>query len=114
MPYSETTRVIAIRHGETAWNVDTRIQGQLDVPLNERGRAQARRLGQAMGREDLHAIYTSDLSRAHETASAVARRAGVAVTPTQGLRERGFGIFEGYTFAEIEERSEERRVGKEC
>ncbi|TMG99603.1 MAG: histidine phosphatase family protein [Betaproteobacteria bacterium] len=104
MPYSETTRVIAIRHGETAWNVDTRIQGQLDVPLNERGREQARRLGQAMAAEDLHAIYASDLSRAHETASAVARRAGLAVMPARGLRERGFGIFEGYTFAEIEER----------
>ena len=104
MPHTEATRVIAIRHGETAWNVDTRIQGQLDVPLNERGREQARRLAEAMANEDLHVIYSSDLSRAHETASAVARRAGLKVTPAIGLRERGFGIFEGYTFAEIEER----------
>jgi probable phosphoglycerate mutase len=104
MPLSEATRVIAIRHGETAWNVDTRIQGQLDVPLNERGRDQARRLGQALAGERLHALYASDLARAHETASAVARHTGVPVMPERGLRERGFGIFEGYTFKEIEQR----------
>ncbi len=104
MSHGEATRVIAIRHGETAWNVDTRIQGQLDVPLNERGREQARRLGEAMRHETVDAIYTSDLSRAHQTANAVAQRAGLAVIPESGLRERGFGIFEGSTFKEIEER----------
>jgi 2,3-bisphosphoglycerate-dependent phosphoglycerate mutase len=104
MELSQATHVIAIRHGETAWNVDTRIQGQLDVPLNERGRDQARRLSHAMSGERLHAVYASDLSRAHETARALARRAGLDVVPERRLRERGFGIFEGYTFKEIEER----------
>ena len=54
----EVTRVLAVRHGETAWNVENRIQGQLDVPLNERGRWQAQRLAGAMSGEAVDAIYT--------------------------------------------------------
>jgi probable phosphoglycerate mutase len=104
MSLADITHVIAIRHGETAWNVETRIQGQLDVPLNERGRDQARRLSQALSSEKLDAVYASDLSRARETARAVAHRAGVPVIHEQGLRERGFGLFEGFTFQEIERR----------
>jgi probable phosphoglycerate mutase len=70
----DATRIIAIRHGETAWNVDTRIQGQLDVPLNDTGRWQAERLARALaGREAINVVYTSDLLRAWETASAVSR-----------------------------------------
>jgi 2,3-bisphosphoglycerate-dependent phosphoglycerate mutase len=98
----EPTRVIAVRHGETAWNVDTRIQGQLDIDLNGAGRAQARRLARALEGEGLHAVYASDLARAHDTARAVAERAGLAVHTDTGLRERGFGVFEGLTWAEIE------------
>ena len=60
----EITRLIAVRHGETAWNVDTRIQGQLDVGLNATGLWQAQRVGQALAHEDIGAIYASDLSRA--------------------------------------------------
>jgi len=99
-----TTRVIAIRHGETAWNVDTRIQGQLDIPLNDTGRWQARRMAQALAHEPLQAIYASDLGRAHQTASALAEVAGLPVHADIGLRERGFGIFQGLTFKEIEQR----------
>lgn len=98
----EATRVIAIRHGETAWNVDTRIQGQLDLPLNDTGRAQARRLAAALRSEDIAAIYSSDLGRAHETAQALAASRGIAVVPEAGLRERHFGMFQGKTFAEID------------
>ncbi len=98
----ETTRIIAIRHGETAWNVDTRIQGHLDIPLNDTGHWQARRLGQALAGEHLAAIYASDLSRAWETAQYVARAQGLAVQPEPGLRERRFGSFQGRTFAEPE------------
>jgi probable phosphoglycerate mutase len=64
----EPTRILAIRHGETAWNVDTRIQGHLNIPLNDTGHWQAERLGQALADEEITAIYASDLSRAHETA----------------------------------------------
>jgi probable phosphoglycerate mutase len=98
----EPTRIIAIRHGETAWNVDTRIQGQLDIALNDAGRWQVARLAQALAEEPLHALYASDLRRAHDTAQAIATVAGMPITSHQGLRERGFGEFEGKTFAEIE------------
>ncbi len=98
----EPTRILAIRHGETAWNVDTRIQGHLNIPLNDTGHWQAERLGQALATENIAAIYASDLSRAHETALYVSRASGIPVVAELGLRERGFGDFEGRTFAEIE------------
>jgi probable phosphoglycerate mutase len=97
----ETTRVVVVRHGETAWNVDTRIQGQLDIGLNQAGRAQARRLAQALAGEGLQAVYASDLARARDTASAVAERVGLSVCADPTLRERGFGVFEGLTWADI-------------
>jgi probable phosphoglycerate mutase len=98
----EITRLIAVRHGETAWNVDTRIQGQLDVGLNATGLWQAQRVGQALAHEDIGAIYASDLSRAWQTAQEIARPHGLTVQPEPGLRERAFGRFEGLSFAEIE------------
>jgi probable phosphoglycerate mutase len=100
----QPTRVLAIRHGETAWNVDGRIQGQLDVPLNETGRWQVHRLALAVAEEDIAAVYSSDLLRALETAQAVARGSGDPVVTDTGLRERGFGTFEGMSYAEINER----------
>ena len=96
------TRIIAIRHGETAWNVDTRIQGQLDIPLNTMGRWQASRVAQALAEESIQAIYASDLLRAWETAGAIAQATGLPLQANEGLRERGFGDFQGKTFAEIE------------
>jgi len=101
----QVTRIFAIRHGETAWNVDTRIQGQLDIGLNDQGRWQAQRAALALQEETLHAIYSSDLSRAFETAQAIALHAQVAldVQPEVDLRERHFGHFQGKTWAEIGE-----------
>ncbi len=96
------TRIIAIRHGETAWNVDTRIQGQLDIGLNETGRQQARRVARALADESIQAIYASDLRRAWDTAHAIASATGGALHANKGLRERGFGVFQGKTFTEIE------------
>ena len=90
------TRIIAIRHGETAWNVATRIQGQLDIGLNATGQWQVKRLGKALAGETIHAIYASDLMRA------ISKETGPAPQAVVGLRERGFGIFQGNTFAEIE------------
>ncbi len=98
------TRLLAIRHGQTAWNVDSRIQGQLDIPLDEHGRWQAERLAQALAGEGVDAIYSSDLQRAAGTAAAVARTTGVPLVTDPALRERAFGEFEGQTFAEIERR----------
>ena len=99
----DVTRIIAIRHGETAWNVDTRIQGQLDIPLNDTGRWQAERLARALAaREPIDVVYTSDLLRAWETARPVAAATGAPLHTDEGLRERGFGSFQGKTFTEIE------------
>ncbi|MFN9475670.1 histidine phosphatase family protein [Acidovorax sp.] len=98
----QATRIIAVRHGETAWNVDTRIQGHLDIPLNETGQWQAQQLAQALAGESIDAIYASDLQRAYATAQAVADATGAPITPETGLRERSFGHFQGRTFAEIE------------
>ncbi len=96
------TRITAIRHGETAWNVDTRIQGQLDIGLNAKGRWQAERAGAALAGDDIDAVYSSDLWRAYDTALSVAKPHGLNVQTDEALRERGFGEFEGKTFAEIE------------
>ena len=98
----EPTRILAIRHGETAWNVDTRIQGHLDIPLNAKGRWQAGRLAEALRDEPVHAIYASDLTRAWETAQYLGQMQSLPVAKEKGLRERDFGDFEGKTFAEIE------------
>jgi len=98
----QVTRIIAIRHGETAWNVDTRIQGQLDITLNMTGLMQAGRVAQALADEDIDAIYASDLLRAWQTANAIAHATDSPLSANTGLRERGFGLFEGKTFAEIE------------
>ena len=98
----EPTRIIAIRHGETAWNVDTRIQGHLDIPLSANGRWQAERLAEALRDEKITAVYASDLTRAWETAQYVGHIHGLQLTKEVGLRERDFGDFEGKTFAEIE------------
>jgi probable phosphoglycerate mutase len=98
----EATRLIAVRHGETAWNVGTRIQGQLDIALNATGLRQARRLAQALAEEPIAAIYASDLARAWQTALEIARRHGMDVAAEPGLRERAFGLFEGRTFADVD------------
>ena len=102
MSHGAVTRILAIRHGETAWNVDTRIQGQLDVPLNDKGRWQATRVAAALADEGITALYSSDLQRAWQTAQPLAGATGLMPRPERGLRERAFGVFEGLTWAEIE------------
>lgn len=97
----EPTRIIAVRHGETSWNADARIQGQRDIGLNETGRWQAQRVGQALAEEPITAVYSSDLERAHATAQSISQVKGIPVIPHEGLRERSFGMFEGKTFDEI-------------
>jgi 2,3-bisphosphoglycerate-dependent phosphoglycerate mutase len=100
----EPTRIFLVRHGETAWNVEQRIQGHQDIALNDTGRWQAERLGLALAGEELAAIYSSDLLRAADTAAPLAQRLGLPVQRDSGLRERAFGRLEGLTFAEIEAR----------
>ncbi len=95
------TRVFAVRHGETDWNLEGRIQGQLDIPLNATGRWQAAQLGAALADEGIDAIYASDLLRARQTAEAIAAACGLPIIDAPGLRERGFGAFEGLSFDEV-------------
>ena len=98
----EFTRILAIRHGETTWNQDKRLQGHLDIPLNERGHWQAARAAVALREEPIAAVYSSDLARAHQTACAIATALGLAVQSHRGLRERHFGDFQGRTWTELE------------
>jgi 2,3-bisphosphoglycerate-dependent phosphoglycerate mutase len=106
----QATRLIVLRHGETAWNQDTRIQGHTDISLNAKGEWQATRLGQALADEPLAAVYASDLQRAWATAQAVARPHGLTVSAELGLRERHFGMLEGKTWLEIETQHPEDAV----
>ena len=99
---SQMTRICFIRHGETDWNVEQRMQGQIDLALNARGEAQAAALGRSFAGSAADALYSSDLLRARQTAQPIAQALGLAPTLLRELRERNFGRCEGLTFAEIE------------
>ncbi len=98
------TQFLLVRHGETDWNRDRRFQGHADPPLNETGREQARTLAAELAREQLDAVYTSDLARANETAEIIARRLSVPIVVDAELREIDVGEWQGLTWPEIEER----------
>jgi probable phosphoglycerate mutase len=96
--------IILIRHGETAWNAERRLQGHLDIPLNPEGERQAKLLAEALAPEPIDLIVSSDLQRARQTAQAVATLRNMPVHVEPGLRERCYGGFEGLLYAEIEQR----------
>src|SRR5512140_18596 len=93
--------VFLVRHGETTWNREGRIQGSGDSPLTERGVAQARAVAARLAAERFEALHSSDLGRARETARHVAAAVKLEVTAHPGLRERSYGILEGKTWEEI-------------
>lgn len=95
-----TTRFCIVRHGETDWNVEKRIQGQIDIPLNHTGKAQALAMASNAGHHHFSAIYCSDLIRASETARAISEHLGLDLHTRAGLRERHYGIFQGITATE--------------
>ncbi|MEN9868848.1 MAG: hypothetical protein RL748_4438 [Pseudomonadota bacterium] len=100
-----STEIILIRHGETAWNAERRLQGHIDIPLNAEGEHQARALGQSLRGQTLAAIISSDLQRARQTAQAVANwHKPMPVQIDAELRERCFGGFEGLHYDEIARR----------
>ncbi len=96
------THILLIRHGETAWNREQRIQGQKDVPLSALGEEQARLLGRRLGEVPLAAAYASDSLRARRTAEIALEGRGVPLTLSPALRERNFGSWEGLLWTEIE------------
>jgi len=99
-----TTKLCLVRHGETAWNAEHRVQGQLDVPLNAIGQAQAQAAAKVLSQEKFDAIYSSDLCRARQTAQPVAGFLAKEILLERDLRERHYGIFERLTYAEVKER----------
>lgn len=96
------TEIFLIRHGETAWNAERRLQGHLDIPLNEEGERQAAALARALAGVEVDAIVSSDLRRAASTAQAVAALHGLPLHTDASLRERCFGAFEGLLYDELE------------
>lgn len=99
-----TTRICLVRHGETEWNAERRIQGQIDIELNEIGHRQAEAAGRWLQGAGIVALYSSDLRRAWATAEAIGRVLGLAPRPVPEMRERRYGIFEGLTYAEAQQR----------
>lgn len=93
-----------IRHGETDWNKDRRIQGHSDIDLNPRGVEQAERLAVHIANHPISAVYSSDLKRARDTAEKLANRINVPVETRNTLRERFYGEWEGLTIDEIKAR----------
>jgi broad specificity phosphatase PhoE len=106
------TTILFVRHGETDWNRERRVQGHADRPLNETGRAQARELAARLAGESIDAIYSSDLARARETARIVSEPHRLGVTAIQDLRERHFGTWEGMTDDDVLARFPEAASGE--
>jgi probable phosphoglycerate mutase len=109
-------KLIAIRHGETEWNIQSREMGQLDSPLTDRGILQANAIATRLGRHRLDALYCSDLGRAIRTAHIISSAIGIEPVLDAGLRERNMGIFQGLTKAEMmfkfpREYSDYHRIG---
>jgi probable phosphoglycerate mutase len=100
----KSTIFCMVRHGETAWNAEGRVQGQTDVPLSPVGVAQARAVGAALAGERFAALYASDLSRVRQTAAPAAAALGLEPRLDARLRERHYGKFETLTYAEARER----------
>jgi len=101
---SAAPAVYLARHGQTAYNLEGRFQGQQPIPLDATGRAQARELAEQLRHVPFDAVYASDLRRAHETAEIVAAPHGVPVIADEGLREIDIGSWSGLTRDEIDER----------
>ncbi len=94
-------RLYLVRHGETEWNAEGRLQGHMDVSLSENGQRQAQAVARRLDGVCFHAAYSSDLSRTAETARIIlGRQQEGTLTETPQLRERHYGVFEGLTVAE--------------
>lgn len=103
-PYFRNARICLVRHGETSWNAERRLQGHIDIPLNDRGVMQAASTARSLADFHFAAMYTSDLQRAHATARAIAERRAQPLKTERRLRERHYGIFQGLTYDEASAR----------
>lgn len=100
IPTNPATRLCLVRHGETEWNAARRIQGQIDIGLNETGLRQAEGAGRWLISAGIVALYSSDLKRAWTTALAIGRALGLEPQSVPEMRERRYGTFEGLTYDE--------------
>jgi probable phosphoglycerate mutase len=98
------TKVTLVRHGETEWNVAMRLQGMQDSNLTENGLKQAHLVSEALGRQKFHTLISSDLGRALKTAEIINEHHNLPIERNASLRERNFGIMEGLTREEIQEK----------
>ena len=103
-----TTSIYLVRHGQTAWNKEEVFRGRSDIPLNETGLREAALAGEYFRRLDLHAIYSSPLSRAWQTAQKIAPFHSLEVQPLEGLMDMSFGGWEGHSLKEVKEKDEQR------
>lgn len=106
-----SSRLYLVRHGETEWNRQQRVQGSTDIPLNDTGRAQALASAALLARVEPHAVFASPLLRAFETAEIIARTLGLPVpVPVPKLVERHYGEAEGLNYRQIEKRFPDRSL----
>jgi probable phosphoglycerate mutase len=96
-----SARLVVVRHGETQWNLASRIQGHADSPLTPAGEAQAAAIAGRLAEEAFDRLVSSDLGRAWRTAQVIAARTGHAIEPDARIRERNYGVAEGLTYGEI-------------
>jgi probable phosphoglycerate mutase len=94
------SKIIFIRHGETLWNTEGRVMGQLDSPLSSLGEKQAKAIAVRLSREPLQHLYCSDLGRAVQTARFISKQCGIEHVSDKRLRERHMGVFQGLTRSE--------------
>lgn len=99
---AQAVRLVLVRHGQTAWNAEQRLQGHQDIALDAHGLWQADRLAEALIEEGIQHLYSSDSQRAQATLAPLAQRLGLPIGLDQALRERSFGQLEGLTHAQIE------------
>jgi len=101
---STIKKIIMVRHGETKWNTENRIQGQANTPLTELGIKQAQQTGKALHKENISEIYSSDLGRAMQTAKVINKYLNLSIIKQEGLRERNYGVLQGISFDELDDK----------
>lgn len=101
------TKIYLIRHGQSEWNKETRIQGQKNTKLTDYGKEQAIKLGKRLINENIHIIYSSDLERAYNTGKLISNSIHKQLIPSKSLREMNFGLWEGLTINEIKDSFDE-------
>lgn len=101
-PKKENSTILyVIRHGQTTWNREKKIQGQLDIPLDETGEKQAAALAERLAGQEINKFYASDLQRAFRTAEIIAGILNLPVKTTPALRERNWGSWQGQLLSEL-------------